>query len=80
MAKVGRQFSTGDAGWGIYITSGDDKVEIAVTGPQGGHYAGDWMTPEEAEQIALGLVRAAQKAREKATQVKLSQPRAIYFP
>jgi hypothetical protein len=61
-----RKFSTGDSGWGICITSGTGAVEVAITGPQSGHYNGDWMTPEQAEEIGLGLIHSAQDARDKA--------------
>lgn len=70
MDRVTKKFPTGDAGWGICITSGTGQVEAAITGPKFGHYSGDWMTPDEAEQIGLGIIHAAQKAREKAEQIQ----------
>lgn len=70
MDRLTKNYPTGDAGWGICIASYIDQVEIAVTGPQSGHYPGDVMTPEQADTIALGLIRAAQKARERAERIK----------
>jgi len=65
MKKATKSLPTGPAGWAVCITSGKGVVELAVTGPQNGHYPGDWMTPEQAEEIALELVRKAQEARDK---------------
>lgn len=66
MNKATKKFTTGDSGWGVTITSGKIGVELAITGPQSGHYSGDWMTPEQAEKIGMGLIHKAQEARDKA--------------
>jgi hypothetical protein len=66
--KTVQNFPTGDSGWGVAITSGKIGVEIAITGPQSGHYNGDWMTPEQAEAIGLGIIHAAQTTREKSAE------------
>lgn len=66
MKRSAKNFPAGDSGWGVCITSGKIGVEIAITGPKSGHYPGDWMTPEQAEEIGLGLIHKAQEARDKA--------------
>lgn len=64
--KTMNEFPAGDAGWGVAITNARAGVEVSITGPQSGWYPGDWMTPEQAEAIGLGIIHAAQAAREKA--------------
>lgn len=65
MDRLTKTFPAGSSGWGVCITPGKIGVEAAITGPEGGHYPGDWMTPEQAEAIGIGFIQAAQKAREK---------------
>lgn len=64
-SPIQKKFPTGPGGWGICVTSGTNKVEASITGPQSGWYSGSWMTPEEAEKIGVGLIQAAQTARER---------------
>jgi hypothetical protein len=65
MSASVRNFPAGSDGWGVCVTAGKGVVEVSISGPQTGHYPGDWMTPEQAEVIGLGIIQAAQTAREK---------------
>jgi hypothetical protein len=65
--KSMHKFPAGSNGWGVCVVSGKGEVQAAITGPQEGFYAGDWMTPEQAEAIGIGFIQAAQAAREKKT-------------
>lgn len=55
----------GDSGWGTAVTVGTGLVEASIYGPQGGWYGGDWMSPEQAEALGMGLIVAAAEARER---------------
>jgi hypothetical protein len=66
MKKSSKNFPAGPNGWGVQVTAGASGVEVAITGPQRGHYPGDWMTPEQAEELGLGLIHKAQESRDKA--------------
>jgi len=61
-----RRYKTGSEGRALNIVVGKGKVGVSLTGPEGGHYPGKFMTPDQADRIALGFLRASKAAREKA--------------
>lgn len=66
--QIFQRYQTGSNGWNLDIITSTGMVGVALNGPQSKHYDGDFMTPEEAERIAEGLLRAAKEARERVTE------------
>lgn len=62
--------AAGKRGWGVDVTAGRVGVQVSVTGPEGGWYSGDWMSPEQAEALGVSLIQRAAEARAKAAQHK----------
>lgn len=62
-------YPTGSANWGLLLYVGNDTVQAAITGPFGGKTDGDFMTPEQADEIGLGFIHAAQAARDEKKRV-----------
>lgn len=63
--KTFQKFPAGGLGGEVCIIAGNGSVEISVAGPRGRHRPSDWMTPEQAITVGVGLIQAAQVAHKK---------------